>query len=172
VFTSDHGDCLGDHHQVYKFSSHYDPVARVPLVMSGPGVQTQGIRDQLVELIDLGPSLLDLAGLPPLDAVDGQSLRPLLEGSEDEIHNAVFSEHGHRVMIRTHDWKLVLYLGEPLGELYHLTEDPDELHNLYNSPEAQPMRAQLIEQMMHWYGTTRMRRRDRDVEPRMSEGRA
>ena len=48
VFTSDHGDCLGDHHQVYKFSSHYDPVARVPLVLAGPGVETVGESDPLV----------------------------------------------------------------------------------------------------------------------------
>ena len=43
VFTSDHGDCLGDHHQVYKFSSHYDSVARVPLVFAGPGVERLGV---------------------------------------------------------------------------------------------------------------------------------
>jgi len=158
VFTSDHGDCLGDHHQVYKFSSHYDSVARVPLVFAGPGVERLGIREPLVELIDLGPTLLDLAGLEPLEGASGQSIRPLLEGLEEPAHDAVFSEHGPRVMVRTHEWKMVVYLGEAYGELYHLSEDPDELHNRYDEPGAQAARQMLTERMMHWYGTTRMRR--------------
>ena len=156
VFTSDHGDCLGDHHQVYKFSSHYESVARVPLVFAGPGVDEVGVRDPLVELIDLGPTLLEMAGLEPLAGSSGRSIRSLLEGSKKELHETVFSEHGQRVMVRTREWKLVFYLGESFGELYHLSEDPDELRNLYDVPECQPVRQQLVERMMHWYGTTRM----------------
>ena len=90
VFTSDHGDCLGDHHQVYKFSSHYDAVARVPLVWAGPGVEALGIGEALVELIDLGPTFLDMAGLEPLAGASGQSLRPLLEGGKGALHETVF----------------------------------------------------------------------------------
>jgi len=158
VFSSDHGDCLGDHHQVYKFSSHYDSVARVPLVFVGPGVAELGVRDPLVELIDLGPTLLDLAGQEPLDGAHGVSIRPLLEGGREELHDAVFSEHAQRVMVRTRDWKLVFYVGESFGELYHLSEDPDELHNLYDAVGGREARGRLVERMMHWYGRTRMRR--------------
>ena len=53
---------------------------------------------------------------------------------------------------------MVVYLGEAFGELYHLEEDPDELKNLYDLPESQPARQMLMERMMQWYGTTRMRR--------------
>ena len=157
VFTSDHGDCLGDHHQVYKFSSHYDPVARVPLVLAGPGVETVGESDPLVELIDLGPTFLELAGLDPLPGASGQSLSALLRGGAP-LHDVVFSEHGQRVMVRTHEWKLVAYLGQPYGELYDLRTDPDELHNLYDSPEASDARGGLYERMGQWFGNTRMRR--------------
>lgn len=157
VFTSDHGDCLGDHHQVYKFSSHYDPVARVPLVLAGPGVETVGESDPLVELIDLGPTFLGLAGLDPLPGASGQSLSALLRGG-GPLHDVVFSEHGQRVMVRTHEWKLVAYLGQPYGELYDLRTDPDELHNLYDSPEASDARGGLYERMGQWFGNTRMRR--------------
>ena len=157
VFTSDHGDCLGDHHQVYKFSSHYDPVARVPLVLAGPGVETVGESDPLVELIDLGPTFLELAGLDPLPGASGQSLSALLRGG-GPLHDVVFSEHGQRVMVRTHEWKLVAYLGQPYGELYDLRTDPDELHNLYDSPEASDARGGLYERMGQWFGNTRMRR--------------
>jgi arylsulfatase len=107
VFTSDHGDCLGDHHQVYKFYSHYDSVARVPLVFAGPGVQQLGVCEALMEAIDLGPTFLELAGLAPLAGASGRSLQPLLTGQDTVLHECVFSEHGARIMARTNDWKLV-----------------------------------------------------------------
>jgi len=157
IFTSDHGDCLGDHHLVYKFSSHYDSVAKVPLVFAGPGVKGPGVRDQLVELIDLGPTLLDLVGLPPLDGAQGISMRSLIEGGSEELHDAVFSEQGQRVMVRTREWKMVAYLGESFGELYHLAEDPDELCNLYDVADCGGVRGDLAERLMHWYGSTRLR---------------
>ena len=95
VFTADHGDCLGDHGLVYKFSSHYDSVARVPLVCAGPGVERLGVRDQLVELIDLGPTFLQMAG------ASGVSLGGVLGGGEEVLHETVFSEYGARIMART-----------------------------------------------------------------------
>jgi len=158
VFTSDHGDCLGDHHQVYKFSSHYDAVARVPLVWAGPGVEALGIGEALVELIDLGPTFLDMAGLEPLAGASGQSLRPLLEGGKGALHETVFSEYGARVMARTRDWKLVFYPGQPYGELYDLGADPDELYNLYDEPGSRTARGAMVERILHWYGATRMQR--------------
>ncbi|NKB66809.1 MAG: sulfatase-like hydrolase/transferase [Candidatus Latescibacteria bacterium] len=155
VFTSDHGDCLGDHHQVYKFSSHYDSVARVPLVVAGPGVAAQGEQDALVELIDLGPTFLDWAGLEPTPQVHGRTLRPLLEGGSYDEREMVFSEHGSRIMARTRAWKLVFYAGQDYGELYHLERDPDELSNLYDDPGSRPMRGQLEGQLLNWYTATR-----------------
>ena len=163
VFTSDHGDCLGDHGLVYKFSSHYDPVARVPLVFAGPWIASLGERDPLVELIDLGPTLLDLAGLGTLEGASGVSIRSLLEGESTELHETVFSEYGPRIMVRTHEWKLVFYPGEAYGELYHLRKDPDELYNLYDDPNHAPARQDMVERIMHWFGTTRMRRGDPPV---------
>ena len=156
VFTSDHGDCLGDHGLVYKFSSHYDSVARVPFVVAGPGVTELGIQDPLVELIDLGPTLLDYAGLGTLEGASGVSVRSLLEGNRSPIHDIVFSEHYPRIMARTKEWKLVFYPGEVYGELYYLEEDPDELYNLYSDPKRALVRSDMVERMMHWYGETRM----------------
>lgn len=157
VFTSDHGDCLGDHGLVYKFSSHYDSVARVPLVFAGPGVEQLGVQDPLVELIDLGPTVLDYAGLGPLEGASGVSVRSLLEGRRSPVHEIVFSEYGPRIMARTREWKLVFYPGETYGELYYLEEDPDELYNLYSDPRRALVRSDMVERMMHWYGETRMR---------------
>ena len=135
---------MGDHHQVYKFSSHYDSVARVPLVMAGPGVEALGVRESLVELIDLGPTLLDLAGLEPLYDASGQSLCALLSGENEALHEVVFSEHGPRVMARTHEWKLVFYPGQSYGELYDVQQDPGELYNHYDDPLYAEAQRQMV----------------------------
>ena len=156
VFTSDHGDCLGDHGLVYKFSSHYDSVARVPLVFAGPGIEPLGVQDPLIELIDLGPTLLDYAGLDELEGASGVSVRSLLEKEQGTVHETVFSEYGPRIMARTKEWKLIFYPGEVYGELYYLEEDPDELYNLYSDPKRALVRSDMVERMMHWYGQTRM----------------
>jgi len=158
VFTSDHGDCLGDHYHIYKFSSHYDSVARVPLVFAGPGVEALEVRDPLVELIDLGPTLLDLAGLEPPEGMHGRSFRSFLQGDSTPLHEVVFSEHGYRMMARTREWKLVFYAGKPYGELYHLAEDPDELRNLYEVEAHRSARYELEERLLDWCGETRFRR--------------
>ena len=60
-------------------------------------------------------------------------------------------------MVRTRDWKMVAYLGESFGELYHLAEDPDELRNLYDAEACREVRRDLVERLMHWYGSTRPR---------------
>lgn len=158
VFTSDHGDCLSDHHQIYKFSSHYDSVARVPLVLAGRCMERLGMRQALVELIDLESTLMGLAGLAPLEGASGQSLRPLLVGGDGPLHGVVFSEHGPCVMSRTHEWKLVFYPGQPYGELYDLRSEPGELNNLYDVPQHGDAQRQMVEHILHWYPRTRMRR--------------
>ena len=124
----------------------------------GPGVEALGVGEALVELIDLGPTFLDMAGLEPLAGASGQSLRPLLEAGKGALHETVFSEYGTRVMARTRDWKLVFYPGQPYGELYDLGADPDELYNLYDEPESRAARGAMVERILHWYGATRMQR--------------
>ena len=115
-----------------------------------------GVSDLLVEAIDLGPTFLQMAGLAPLAGASGKALQPPLAGEDVELHDCVFPEHGVRVMARTQDWKLVLYLGEEYGELYDLQQDPDELYNLYDNQNLREARRRMVERTMHWYGTTRM----------------
>ena len=158
AFTSDHGECLGDHDMVYKFWCHYDPVVRVPLVFAGPGVRQAGIRDPLVELIDLGPTLLDCAGLDPLPGAQGRSMRSLLEGGTEPLHEAVFSQEAPRLMVRTRDFKLVFYIDRPYGELYDLEADPGELHNLFDDEAHRETRQSLQERLLRWFTSHRMTR--------------
>jgi arylsulfatase A-like enzyme len=84
VFTSDHGEALGDHGLVQKGCRFYEGLVRVPLLWSWPGHLAQGLRsDALVELTDITPTLLELAGLPIPPRVQGRSLLPILTGAAD-----------------------------------------------------------------------------------------
>lgn len=83
VFTSDHGELLGDHGMYLKGPSFYEPSMRVPLVVSGPGTESGVESDALVELLDLAPTLLDAAGLEHEPGMQGRSLWPLLTGERD-----------------------------------------------------------------------------------------
>lgn len=155
VFTSDHGDALGDHGTVYKFSSHYESVVRVPCLIAGPGLPNGRVSNALVGLFDLGPTLLELAELPPLEDVHARSFAPLLRGETTDHRDAVFSAHGRsRLMARAGDWKLVFYPDRPYGELYHLGEDPGELRNRYDDPAAGAARRHLTERLLTWFAST------------------
>lgn len=157
IFASDHGDALGDHEMIYKFATHYDSVVRVPFVWAGPGVATQGVHDALVELFDLGPTLLDIAGIEKPSQMQGRSLRPLLDGRAASYKDAVFSEHQHRIMIRTDRWKLVRYVGKAYGELYDMHADPEELRNLFEDGEHAGTRSELTGRLFDWYAAHRCR---------------
>lgn len=150
VFVSDHGDALCDHQQIYKFSSCYDSVVRVPLVMCGPGIEKLGISNTQAELIDIGPTVLDLAGVEQDKRFQGQSFAPVLSGETDTHKDTTFCEFGLRTMIRTHDWKLVFWRDQPFGELYDLRSDPEELYNLYTDKSYDETRLELTSQLLAW----------------------
>lgn len=156
IFTSDHGDALGDHRMVYKFTTHYESVAKAPLILAGPDIPARGAVDALVEQMDLGPTLLEMVGLETLPGMQATSLWPLIHGQVDQLHAEVFSERPpRRLMIRVGDWKMVYYPNDPDGELYHLGEDPDELHNLYADPAHREKRQELEERLLDWLVRTR-----------------
>lgn len=132
VFTSDHGELLGDH---WIFQKHfpYEPAMRVPLVATGPGVG-RGVSDALVELADLNPTLCELAGVSPHAGIDARSFRACLDdpdASHREIATCAESPY-HAVRTATH--KYVRNFAD-VPELYELTTDPGETHNLV---EEQP----------------------------------
>ena len=149
IFTSDHGESLGDHGLVEKGCRFMEGMARVPLVMCWPGHFKQGLRsDALVQLTDIAPTLLEVAGLAIPERMNGRSLLPILTGGADpgqfreyvrcEFRDAIQLGDGtHASMIADKRWKLVLYHGKGgLGELYDLQADPHEHANLYYEPES------------------------------------
>jgi arylsulfatase len=169
VFTSDHGEMLGDHRLMLKGPMMFDCAVRVPLLMRWPGVLEPGaVRDELVQWIDLAPTFLEAAGLPPMPAQQGQSLLPLLRGEvvADGIgfRDWALSEHRNSshpydppvstTMLRHDRWKVVVHHGAPVtsraraGELYDLLADPDELVNLWDDPAHTHVRLWMQEKLL------------------------
>lgn len=134
VFTSDHGEYLGDHGRIQKWMPGHDCITRVPCLMAYPPAIPAGrVCDALVEAVDVAPTLLDLCGVQTPAFMQGRSLEKLLSGGTDTHRDAVltelFDEHGGRqTTIRTRDYK---YCCPEEGQelLYDLGRDPEETHN-------------------------------------------
>jgi arylsulfatase len=156
IFSSDHGELLGDHDIAYKWLM-YEPVVHIPLIICPPpalGLTVDTSTTDLVSLIDLGRTVMDMAGIPAPNRLEGISLLPWLTGGEKTPRNYVFSEDNYQVMIRSHDWKLVHYFGQESGELYDLANDPNELKNLWNESTHRTTRTDLQLVLLEWLGTS------------------
>lgn len=148
-FTSDHGDMLGERRLVEK-RVFYEWSARVPLLASWPGRWAAGTHcAEPVTLVDLFPTLVELAAAPPPTAVDGRSFLDVLEGRPDSGPErvAVSEYHGEGVkaccfMVRRGPYKYIYIDGYP-GQLFDLRTDPDELDNLAGQPASAEIEASL-----------------------------
>lgn len=154
IFTTDHGDMMGDHQLLLKGALHYSGLVRVPCIWSDPAVRPSvAVSRALCGTIDLAPSILEYAGIAPVHGMQGRSLpdtalhpQPrdmVIEDNPRRSYMGFPSNFGLRTLI-TEEWRLSLYSGVDWGELYNLKQDPHEFHNLWDSPEAQEMRSQLI----------------------------
>ena len=140
-YTSDHGEMAGEHEMWWK-SNFYEASAGVPLVASLPGVFSQGaICRHPVSLLDISPTLLQIAGAGKLPGEAGESLLPCLEGKcAEERRGDIFSEFFDidvgtpvRMVVRW-PWKLVHYHGFSDPQLFNLEDDPGETHDCGSDP--------------------------------------
>jgi arylsulfatase A-like enzyme len=187
VYTSDHGDYMGDHGLARKSWHFYDSLIHVPFILRWPGrIQPQRIQATMAENVDLLPTLLELVGIPAPAGCQGVSAVPVLDGRAQTLKDSVFACAGNPgqeataksvdewreandttspvlwsigavqgCMIRTVKWKLSCYV-DGQAELYDLENDPDELHNLYDRPEAASAQTRLLKQLL----TAQMRAQD------------
>jgi arylsulfatase A-like enzyme len=135
VFTSDHGEFLGDHGIPAKAPFLLDCMLHVPCIVRAPGALEGASFPQLAESVDLFPTIARLTGLEPPEWVQGRDLCPSIRGQgsrDDAPQTAIYAEAVDKRCIRSAEWKYIHYPGKPYGELYHLTEDPHELDNLYH----------------------------------------
>lgn len=162
VFTSDHGDCLNDHGHSQKWTM-YEESVRVPAIVWGPGrIRAAGVLDDLVSLFDLGPTVLELAGLEVPRWMEARSLLPLMVDGPQAVQEGrahVFSEHaGDRIlsgtqfmtMIRDRCWKLVHFVDSEEGQLFDLEADPGERRNLWSDPSHEATRRSLVDAILRW----------------------
>ena len=157
VFCSDHGELLGDHTLAYKWLM-YDPVVHVPLIVRdsrNPGLAGRQTED-LVSLMDLGPTLLQAAGLEAPGYLEGRSLDPYIGGAggEAEPRRWVFAEDSYQIMMRGERHKLVYYIGQDQGELYDLEADPHETENLWDEPGHSGLRHELQGLLLRWLASS------------------
>jgi arylsulfatase A-like enzyme len=160
IFTSDHGDNLGDHGLVQKWAP-YEEVTRVPLIISAPN-RFEGGRtvDAMVQLFDLGPTILEWAGVEPDETFEAVSLNSALRGEAFEGRDFVFCEQAgdgnmtgasYLTMVRSKTHKLVQFLGQKEGQLFDLGSAEGETKNLWNAPEAQAIKQLLLQEMLTFH---------------------
>lgn len=162
IFMSDHGETLGDHGLLLKGCRFYEGLVRVPLIVSWPGHFLEGRRRQaMVELLDIAPTLLEAAGVTIPARMQGRSLMQLLKdpGADDHhrdfvrcIYFQALSPFWDRQfngtyasMFRDDRYKLVVFHGHEIGELYDLEVDPDEFVNLWDEPNQVGTKMRLLQ---------------------------
>jgi arylsulfatase A-like enzyme len=153
IYTSDQGFFLGDH-GLYDKRFMYEPSLKMPFLVRWPGVTKPGSRQEAIAINpDFAPTFMTLAGLPVPADMQGRSLVPLLKGKRPSdwrtsMYYRYYHDPGHHNTrahygVRTATHKLIYYWKKDQWELFDLIKDPDELHNIYNDPEQQPVAAKL-----------------------------
>lgn len=117
--------------------SLFERSARVPLIIAAPGAKARGaVARGVAELVDLYPTLADLAGLKPTTPVDGVSLAPMLHDPAASVKDAAFSQARNGYSVRTDRWRYIEWDGGQQGrQLYDMDKDPAETTNLVNDAQ-------------------------------------
>lgn len=156
IFSSDNGFFFGEHGLGDKRAA-YDESMRIPLLVRYPAKFPKGkLIDKIVLNLDDAPSILDLAGVKSPAAFQGKSWVPLIEDKAKDWRTSFLYEYFYETpynvptikAVRTETGKLVQYPGETgWSELYDLSKDPNETHNLYNASEGTKLKAQLAKEL-------------------------
>jgi len=155
IFTSDHGDYMGDHGLMLKLLLHYQGIIRVPFIWSDPARPEAGAQsDELGSSIDISATILARAGIQPFNGLQGRDLF-----ASEPPEAVIVEEDSQRVMtgfdrpqrvrtIVTNRYRMSLRQGETWGELYDLAADPHEMTNLFAEAGATDIRNKLTETML------------------------
>ena len=159
VFTSDHGDFLGDHGLILKGPMHYQSTVRVPFIWADPDGAGQDRSERLCSAVDIGPTVLQRAGLTPYCGMQGRDLfdttprnSVLIEDDGNRVSLGFEAAPRVRTVI-TDRYRMSIYRDQSWGELYNLVADPGEITNLWDDPAMAETKAslqfELIQQMAH-----------------------
>ena len=162
VFSSDHGDLMGDHGLLFKGPCPFNGVLQLPLIMRVPEITSPGtVSDSLVSSIDYPKTILNLLGIKdryhPTD-MQGFDFSPILKEPNVKIRDCCFIENDEEIgplksRIRhliTDDYKLTIYENKPgFGDIYDRNEDPYELKNLWYDNNFKEKRFELVDKLLH-----------------------
>jgi arylsulfatase len=175
VFTSDHGEMLGDHGFRGKEEHHYDACIRVPMMVAGPGLEAGTVRNELIQLEDVCPTILDATNqslpLMPTKGPDlghrpeivpilpGKSLLPLCRGEDvadwrqaayTGSYNTVWSINPAEWArtVRTHQYRYTMYACDNGEQLFDVQADPQEQSNLIGDPKFEDVRREMRDQLL------------------------
>ncbi len=158
VYGSDNGFFIGAHQRGDK-RLMYEESIRVPLIIRHPEmIEAGSTRSELVLNIDVAPTLIDLAGAPIPEQMQGTSMLPLLKGEAVDWRQSFMYEYFQDpyapgivtlVGVRNNRYKYIKSPDMPddINELYDLQNDPREMNNLINSPEHQPVKADMVKEL-------------------------
>ncbi|HXV11037.1 MAG TPA: sulfatase/phosphatase domain-containing protein, partial [Burkholderiales bacterium] len=156
IYSTDHGDMLGNHGLYLKGPTPYEDLMRVTLIARGPSVAKNKVVGEPVSTLDIAATVYDRAGVPAPQELQGRSLAGLLAG-RSETRDAAWSEwHVHPSRcgvalqlrtVRTKTYKCTFELGSGAGELYDLRNDPVEMNNLFDDPGYAKVRKELEDMM-------------------------
>lgn len=154
IFTSDHGHFYGQHGLTAKGPFHYEDLVRVPFIVRWPSqVPAGGRNPALQSLVDLAPTLLAAAGAPRPAKMSGVDQLPVWSGVQAAARDHVLVENRHQpTTLQLHTYideryKLTAYRGAAYGELFDLADDPAEVRNLWNEPQASGLKQHLLLQL-------------------------
>lgn len=162
IFSSDHGDLMGDHGLLFKGPCPFNGVLQLPLILKVPGVTIPGtVSNSLVSSIDYPKTILNLLGIkerhhPP--DMQGFDITPVLKDPNVKIRDCCFVENDEEIgplksRIRhliTEDYKLTIYESKPgFGDIYDRKNDPHELNNLWNDKNFREKRFELVDKLLH-----------------------
>ena len=155
MYTSDHGEMLGEH-GLWQKMVFYEPAVGIPLIFRAPGVTTPGTRSKMpVSLVSVAATLLELAGVEVPTGLDGESLVPDLREPQRLRDTTIYSEYAlqsprAKGMIRQGDFKYSYYKSDT-PELYNLRDDPKEMKNLALLPAYKTRAEELQQKLFAWH---------------------
>lgn len=161
LFTTDHGDHLGDHRLMLKGAEQYQGIVHVPFIWSDPKGQVRGGRSKAIaSTIDIAATVLERARIAPYAGLQGRSLLGAIAGDGGAGRDAALIQYDHQkeapglgIPPRVHSLidgrhRITVFDGVAWGELYDLAADPGEFCNLWDDPGSEKLKARLVEQLL------------------------
>jgi arylsulfatase A-like enzyme len=151
VYASDNGLALGSHGLLGK-QNLYEHSIKVPFIISGPGIPENELKNAMVYLYDIFPTLAALCGLPEPDDTDGKNLLPVIRNDNAEVRGSLYTAYRNTVRaVRKDDLKLIWYPQRNHMQLFDLKQDPSEIVNLISVAEYENNANEMLKLMEEWH---------------------